>query len=197
MGQAIATAAFMCKKYKIVPSEIVADHIDELQQILLRDGLSIPHVFNHDPLDLARRAKVSADSFVEDGNPENVVNGRTRATDGEAYAWISKEGLPQSLMLELEREEEIGEIIITFDIPFDKYEHGFKPTPIHGELVTDFTVEIMHGNTWVPVAKIKDNIQRLVDLKFDKIKASHVRLTVEAAVATNHAVIAEIRIYNE
>jgi hypothetical protein len=197
MGQAIATAAFMCKKYKIVPREIVADHIDELQQILLRDGLSIPHVFNHDPLDLARRAKVSADSFVEDGNPENVVNGRTRATDGGAYAWISKEGLPQSLVLELEREEEIGEIIITFDIPFDKYEHGFKPTPIHGELVTDFTVEIMHGNTWVPVAKIKDNIQRLVDLKFDKIKASHVRLTVEAAVATNHAVIAEIRIYNE
>ncbi len=197
MGQAIGTAIYLCKKYNVLPRGIVIDHIDELQQILLKDGISIPNVLNHDPLDLALNAKVSADSFIENGNPENIINGKTRATDGLPYAWISKEGLPQSIILEFQKEEEVSEIRVTFDIPFDKYEQCFKPAPTHSELVTDFYIEVIHNGEWIRVAEVSENIQRLVVSKFDKIKTSKIRLTVKSTVASNYAIVPEIRIYNK
>lgn len=129
MGQAVATAAYLCKKYDATPREIGSDYIDELQQMLLKDGISIPNVYNHDKLDLALSATVTADSFVENGKPENVINGKTRPTDGESYCWISESGLPQSITLNLKSTKEISEIRITFDIPFDKYRYAYQPQP--------------------------------------------------------------------
>ncbi len=62
MGQAVGTAAGMCKKYGVNPRGIYKEYIGELQQSLLKQDCYIPHVKNEDSEDLAREAKVSATS---------------------------------------------------------------------------------------------------------------------------------------
>lgn len=62
MGQAVGTAASLCIKYNITPRSLVAEHIEELQQILLKDDCFILDMPNRDPDDLALKARVTASS---------------------------------------------------------------------------------------------------------------------------------------
>jgi len=62
MGQAVGTAAYLCKKYSINPRELYKKHIKELQQLLLKQDCYIPHIENEDPKDLAKEAKVTSSS---------------------------------------------------------------------------------------------------------------------------------------
>lgn len=62
LGQAAGTAAAMCVRKQVAPRELGSEHIDELQQLLLKHDQYIPGIANHDPGDLARTAKVSASS---------------------------------------------------------------------------------------------------------------------------------------
>lgn len=61
-GQAVGTAAAFCLRYNTTPRGIYQNHIEELQQTLMRDDQYIPEMVNTDPADLARTAKVSASS---------------------------------------------------------------------------------------------------------------------------------------
>lgn len=60
-GQAVGTAAALCIKYDCDPRG-AQEHMRELQQMLLKDDAYIPGIWNEDPKDLARRAKVTATS---------------------------------------------------------------------------------------------------------------------------------------
>ncbi|MFP4058294.1 MAG: FAD-dependent oxidoreductase [Candidatus Brocadiia bacterium] len=62
MGQAVGTAAALCKARDATPRKLRYEHIRQLQQALLRDGAYIPGVANEDPGDLARLAHASATS---------------------------------------------------------------------------------------------------------------------------------------
>lgn len=62
MGQAVGTAAYLCKKYGILPRDVYRNHIEELQQLLLREDCYIIEVKNEDPEDIARISRVSASS---------------------------------------------------------------------------------------------------------------------------------------
>jgi len=62
-GQAVGTAAGLCKIHKTTPRGLYQSHIAELQQQLLKDGCYIIDLPNSDPKDLALGAKVSASSF--------------------------------------------------------------------------------------------------------------------------------------
>ncbi len=63
-GQAVGTAAGICKRHGIRPRQIVerAELLQELQQRLLRDGQHILRARNQDEDDLARKATVTASS---------------------------------------------------------------------------------------------------------------------------------------
>ncbi len=65
LGQAAGTAAALCLQRNITPRELGAEHIDELQQTLLKQDQTIPGILNEDPDDLARRATVTASSTAE------------------------------------------------------------------------------------------------------------------------------------
>ena len=195
MGQAVATAAYLCKKYKATPREIGEKHIDELQQLLLKDGMSIPNVFNHDPLDLARGCTVTADSYIKGGEPQNVINGKTRLTDGDCHAWISKGNLPQSITLSLNEEKVISQVRITLEMPFDSYQQCFLPAPEPREMLADFKIEVESFGKWITVGEVSNNIQRLVISDFNPLKATKVRVTAIKAKSTDKAIIPEIRIY--
>lgn len=65
VGQAVGTAAFFCKKYKIFPRDIYTKHINELQQNLLMEDCYIPYLENNDLEDLAKKAKIYASSSAK------------------------------------------------------------------------------------------------------------------------------------
>ena len=56
-GQAAGSAAAMCLARKLSPRELGAQHVEELQQLLLRDDCYLPTLKNADPADAARAAK--------------------------------------------------------------------------------------------------------------------------------------------
>ena len=65
MGQAVGTAAALCKRFDTTPRAIRYNYIRELQQLLLRDDAYVPGVRNADPRDLARTAHASATSAAK------------------------------------------------------------------------------------------------------------------------------------
>lgn len=67
LGMAAGTAAALCKKYDCTPADIYDVHMKELQQLLLKNDVSLLGCRNEDDTDLARKAKVTADSYVAYG----------------------------------------------------------------------------------------------------------------------------------
>lgn len=64
IGQAVGTAAYICKKYKVTPRELYNNHIKELQQLLLKNDCYIIGVKNEDPKDLARNSSIKVSSSM-------------------------------------------------------------------------------------------------------------------------------------
>jgi hypothetical protein len=65
MGEAAGTAAALCAGKGVTPRAVYRDHMEELQQTLLRQDAALIGIANRDPLDLARRAEASASSALE------------------------------------------------------------------------------------------------------------------------------------
>ena len=195
LGQAVATAVYLCKKHGVTPREIRNGYVDELQQLLLKDGLYIPNVTNHDDEDLARSAEATATSFVEGGEPENVINGKIWRNDGDGYAWVSEGGLPQSITLKLCKPSLVREVRLTFDLPFEKYKYGYMEQPIPEALVTDFSLSLLVDGKWQDAGAVTGNVQRLVVIDLDPVTVEAVKITVTKTVATPNATVSEIRIY--
>ena len=195
MGQAVATAAYLCKKYGATPRGVRNEHIAELQQLLIKDGLYIPGISHRDENDAAKDAVITATSFTSNGIPENVRNGKVWKNDGDDYAWISEGELPQSITITFRETKNIKQVRITFDMPFDKYKYGYMNQPVAVNLVTDFSLNALIDGEWQEVKTISGNSQRLVVLDFAPINADGIKITVLKAVDSNYAIIPEIRIY--
>jgi hypothetical protein len=63
-GQAVGTAAALCKIHGAKPREVGQNHVGQLQQTLLKDDCYLVRIANEDPNDLARKAKASASSTM-------------------------------------------------------------------------------------------------------------------------------------
>lgn len=195
MGQAVGTAAFLCKKYDTNPRTVGLQHIEELQQLLLKDGQYIPGIYNNDKKDIARTAKIFADSETENGKAINIINGKTRPRDGQDYAWVSSSELPQSITLKFDEPQKINEIRITLEIPFNRYNKGFMPQPERDEMVTDFNVDVRTENGCKRIAEINNNYQRLVCIDGMGVVASEVIVTAIKCHKSKVATITEVRVY--
>lgn len=195
MGQAVGTAAVLCKKYGVTPRTVGKEHIKELQQLLLKDGQYIPGVYNCDSNDFAKEATVFATSETENGKAINVINGKTRPCDGEDYAWVSSGKLPQELTLKFEKNRPVNEILITFDIPFKKFTFGFKPQPERDGTVTNFEVLLKTENGYQKIAEKTNNFQRLVKINANGILANEIKIVVKKCHNFEVATITEVRVY--
>lgn len=78
-GEAVGTAAGVCRKHQASPRVVAQRHIEELQQQLLKNGCYLIDLPNKDPRDLARGAKVRASS-------EAPASSYTLATADTAHA---------------------------------------------------------------------------------------------------------------
>ena len=67
LGMAVGVAAGLCKKYGCTPATIYEKHLEELQQTMLKQDISVMGKKNTDQNDLARKATVTADSYKKFG----------------------------------------------------------------------------------------------------------------------------------
>ena len=204
-GQAVGTAAALAIKYGCTVAEVGTEYITELQQQLLKNDCFIPGFRNEDPLDLARKTTVSADSETADGKAENVINGISRTTEDGSNCWISEplKDRPATLTLKLPEEKTVSQLRITFDSNLSRsimpsitrkaMEHQVKTLPL--ELVKDYDIQFMHQGQVVLEKQIADNGQRLNIHKLNNILCDEVRITVRSTYGHESARVYEVRLY--
>lgn len=204
-GQAVGTAAALCIKKGLAPSEL-SPYIVELQQQLLKDDCYIPGYRNQDPADLALQAVISASSEKSDCKARYVINGITRAEGDQSNCWESLplNGVPQSIQLNWDNPHSISEIRITFDPELtteimptiissirDRQPEGVPP-----QLVRDYRTELLLKDIPVWTATVTNNAQRLNILTIPQgIHADTLRISVDATNGIDTARIFEIRAY--
>lgn len=201
VGQAVGTAAAYAIKKKINPRE-VQNHIKELQQELLKNDCYIPGIINQDAADLARQARVTADSYYEGYEPENVVNGFARPVGERSNSWRADIG--EAISLNFDRTQKIKEIRLTFDsnlseeiaISIDEVliNRQYPNTP--RELVKDYSIFFYLDDQLVGKKEVKDNHQRFNVIKLDdELCCDAVRIKCNATNGIGYSSISEVRLY--
>ena len=201
-GQAVGTAAAIAIAKDCTPAE-VGNHIDELQQALLKDDCYIPGFANHDPADLCRSAKVTATSFKEGCGPENVFYGVARRVGKYENAWESADLQNAVLTLALAEAAEVKQIRITFDPNLTKeimpsMTRNVRDRQVKGmphELVKDYKVEALLGGEVVWSKDVAENYQRLNIHELDAVKCDTIRITALSTHGIDSARIYEVRAY--
>ena len=203
-GQAAGTAAAMAVHYGITPHQLGKEHMDELQQTLLKDDCYIPGFANHDPADLCRGAEVTAGSHKPGFEPEQVISGVARRVGQQENAWESEDLESAVLTLKLKGEPAVSQVRITFDpnltrelMPSmtrnvrNRQSKGLPP-----ELVKDYRVELLKDNVPVWSREVTGNSRRLNVLDLETpVPCDSIRITVSATYGIPTARIFEVRAY--
>ena len=203
-GQAVGTAAAMCMKYHCNPRDIL-NHMEELQQTLLKDDCYIPNIRNRDALDLARTALVTATSAKDGFGPEQTVNGISRGEGESRNIWVS-DGLSvcgETLTVQLQQKSQVSQVRLTFDSNFN---YAIKLTlsgkrqkqqriGIPPELVKHYTVCLWNGDQKVGEKTVCNNVQRANIVDFEPAVCDKVTITVHATNGAEDARVYEVRVY--
>lgn len=203
-GQAVGTAAALCKKYGCTPHDVEA-HMKELQQLLLKDDCYIPGYKNEDPADLARTAQVSAGS--EKQPAANVINGVSRTVGEDENCWQS-DGLAGDngvLSLKWDAPHTLRQVRLTFDpnlcssikITLSSKRIAEQVPGVPPELVRDYDVELLKDGHVLASRSVRGNYQRLNVLNFDACDCDEVRLHVLATNGIADARVYEVRAYEQ
>ncbi len=220
IGQGVGTAAAYAATHDLLPSELAGDPaaIDAIQQRLLRDDAYLIGCTNHDPLDLARTATITASSEQADGSAANVISGQSRAVHGEwgappdravpgAHRWKSDPaaGLPAWLELRWDQPIRAAEIQLIFDSGLhrvltlshsDGYVEKMEWGQPQSETVADYVIEGEVEGVWQTLVEVDGNYQRRRVHAIDVGNAINaLRVTVMATNGLDHARICEVRVY--
>jgi len=200
-GQAVGAAAYLCMKYSQTPREVYHDHIQELQQLLLKHDATIIGLQNKDRDDAALSARAAASSWQKGCGPENVNNGfhRKLGTSPDNI-WISDRvrSLPQYVELRFREPEPVNTVHCVFDTDLDKQLYTVYPDRAMGTTVKDYRILVSVDGQWREVLTVRNNYQRRRIHRFPRVTADGVRLVVDAVYdGSNQARVYEIRVYNE
>lgn len=184
MGQAVGTGAALCIEHGTTPRGLVKDHMEELQQQLLKDGAYLIALPNRDPRDLARRASVSASSErTGDGQAltaDQIINGRARAEGDAANAWTPAPDAPRPHWVEL-----------AWPTPqtFNLVHVVFQTAALAPRR---FAVEAWQEGGWRRIAEVAQNRHRRHPLGLDRQTTSRLRVVLDEPRG-----ICEVRVYDE
>ena len=206
VGQAAGTAAGIAVTRKLSSAREVNEHMDELQQTLLKEGCFLPGIKNEDVSDLAKKATVFATSFRENAPPQNVINGEVRNRHGICNAYISNgiRAQGERLTLQWEQPIEANCILLRFDSNFryeltitlsDAIRRNQRRFPF--EIIKDYDVELYCKDKCVKKIERRGNIQRCNDIYFDALifdRADIVMYTTHGAADVS---LFEVRVYDE
>ena len=128
--------------------------------------------------------------------PDNIINGWTRLKENKESLWVSDplEPFPQWIELELGNASEINTVQLTFDTD----PSTGRPEKSHQEVcVKSYEVSAFSNGDWVDLVQSENNFQRHRVHKFEKVRASKLRLTVRDTHGALSARVFEVRAYNE
>lgn len=183
----------------------VAQHMEQLQQTLLRGGCYIPGVQNADAKDLAAAAAVTATSETAEGAAQNVTNGWNRPIEEQSNMWISAPDDQQpALSLSLPQAKAVRAVEITFDsnlsveimISLSKWHHVRQSDTLPDTLVKDFDLVFLKEGKEVHRAAFQGNHQR--NFRYTAPAAQlcdTVTVEVKATHGCAEARICEVRLY--
>ena len=205
-GQAIGTAAALCKDKGASPAGLRKDHMSELQQRLIRDDESIRNISNQDPDDLARIATVTASDHLDGADPHHIIDGEVRdAPTKWHHRWAARAADGgQWIELSWHKPVLLDQIQITFDSGFHRQltlsaSDGVSRNMIRGpqpEMIKDYKISFVgdDGNRQ-PLVSIEDNYLRLRRHRFAAVTVISLRLHALTTHASEQIRIFEIRCY--
>lgn len=205
-GQAIGTAAALCRSKGVNPAKLRKNHISEFQQRLLRDDQSIREVINEDPKDQAKLSTIRASDHLPEALPEHIIDGHVRDVPGTwNHRWgakMRKGG--QWIELSWDHPIDLREVQLTFDSGFHRQltltaSDSANRSIIRGpqpEMVKDYKLFITHANgSSNEVVSIQDNYLRLKRHLVEAKEVRSVRLQVDSTHGSNEVRVFEIRCY--
>jgi len=141
MGQAVGTAAALCARHGAMPRGIYVCHLDELQQMLLRDDQWIIGVPNTDPADLARGARVATSS----DHPYRLEHGtRDYPLDVDLGIHFTAPQVLEHVSLLC-----VAERIVTLKVEI--WQEDRPENTVFGEKLREAEVQLMAGRHWVDI----------------------------------------------
>lgn len=205
LGQAAGTSAAMALKLGTTPRGMY-EHIDALQQELLKDDCYIPNIKNHDEKDLARTAKITASSYTIGCEPEKIINGVARNVHDDINCWQS-DGLAANgeyISIKLEKATQVSEIILTFDsdlsrqitISINDWVKSNELKTLPPTLVKDYEVELYLDGKCIKKIEKNDNILRHNVIALEKtLKCDTIKVNIKSTYGAECARVFEARIY--
>ena len=201
-GEAVGNAAAIAIQKHLNEAREVGTYIHELQQKLLKDDAFIPGFRNEDEEDKARKAHITATEAIDNGKPENVVNGIARSWKDDINAWICDIEHQPEISLSFDKAEPIREIRLTFDSNLsreitpsiirevlDRAEHQSPST-----LVDRFTITLMKGGKKILEKECATEGQRHIIEQFDH-EADTVKIKLLSSYGEKLVKLFEVRIY--
>ena len=161
MGQAVGTAAAMAAARGLGPAGML-DHVDELQQALLRDDCYLPWTPQRfGPLTGSVRLEASS------GDPSPLRDGTNRPVGEDRHAW--RHGPGDWVAMHFGRPARVEQVTLLLDSALHKDPQlsHFHPPGSHltappEELPKRYTVEGLIGGAWQELHRAADGHQRLV-----------------------------------
>jgi len=202
MGQAVGTGAALCVQKGILPRELAHQHVEALQEQLLRDDAFIPNRPAKDPKDLARQAGVIFALPTRSGDAALLTDGVSRDEDGTIHHWQS-DGLPAEVQLEWEKPVSLSRLEIKCDTNLQCNIMMRKTAPkahhtkdIPPELLKSLTAEARVDGNWVEIGSIDKNRTRLIRMAFEKVKTTAVRIRLKETHGHPTVKLFEVRCYD-
>ncbi len=151
LGQALGTAVFVALKYGVRMREVATNHYKEVQQILLNDGVFLPHVTRDIP-NLSKEAKIN----ISDSERALLFNGIDRPRSESEYNGICI-NVGDCLQFSFDKPKKISTLRLRFDPDFERFSisdnfkmrvfamklhtgKDFKPVRTAKSIVKSFTV---------------------------------------------------------
>ncbi|MBC3759186.1 FAD-dependent oxidoreductase [Hyunsoonleella sp. SJ7] len=201
-GQAVGTAAMLCKKHNVLPRGVYQNHINELQEQLMRDDVYIPKRPAQDPLDLAKNASLIFASTTSSGDAKNLLNGISRDIYGKINHWQS-DGLPAELQLEWENPISISKVELKCDTNVnrnimmrkDSRNDELFSNSVPKEMLKAMRLQGRANGKWIDLGNISENRTRLIKFNFKPIQITAVKLIMTETYGVENVKLFEIRCY--
>ncbi len=202
MGQAAGTAAALCVQKRINPRVVAKNHINELQEQLLRDDAFIPNRPANDPLDLAKKADEIFATSTSSGDAKRLTDGMSRDFEGDIHHWAS-EGLPASVQFEWKKPVSLSKVEIKCDTNVKRNLMMLKESTVDETHWNDVPVELMKSldlearvkGQWMKVGSIEKNRTRLIKFNFDTVETTAIRINLQNTYGAKIAKLFEVRCY--
>ncbi len=198
IGQAVGACAALCSAYKLTPRAIARLHIEELQQLLLREDATILDLANEDREDVARGAKVTASWESPEHPADNVTDGVHRQfAEQPSHKWVGEGLFPQYLTVHFAKPQVVGAVQLTFDTKLRDYRGVNLQPAAFGQTPRAYRLWVVKGGQGKLVAEVDSNYQRMRRHSFEPLEAEQLVLEIDATNGAEWAGVYEIRAWRQ